>query len=99
MDMKLVDRGNEGEILVSGRIDSKNAQEVGTAFLQIAGRFKNITLNFSGLKYISSAGLRAVKNLYLKVRGNGGELTIINASPRVADVFEMTGFAEMLNLK
>ena len=35
----------------------------------------------------------------MKVRGNGGELTIINASPNIEEVLEMIGYAEMFNLK
>lgn len=99
MEMKLVDRGNEGELFLSGRIDSKNAKDVQNAFLQVADRFKNITLNLIDLKYISSAGLRAVKNLYIKVRANDGELLITNLAPFVLEVFEMTGFSEMLNIQ
>lgn len=99
MDIKLVNRGEEGELLLSGRLDTKNAEEVAAVFLQVADRFRNITLNMQELKYISSAGLRALKKLYMKVRGNGGELSVTNVAPYVAEVFEMTGFAEMFDIK
>lgn len=99
MDIKLVDRGNEGELILTGRLDTKNAEEVCEIFLQVADRFKNITLNMKELKYISSAGLRALKKRYLKVRGNGGEVVLTNVAPYVAEVFEMTGFAEMFEIK
>ncbi|MBR6337396.1 MAG: STAS domain-containing protein [Ruminococcus sp.] len=99
MDIKLVNRGEEGELILSGRLDTKNADEVGNLFLQVADRFRNITLNMQELKYVSSAGLRVIKKLYMKVRGNGGELSCINVAPYVSEVFEMTGFAEMLNLR
>ena len=62
------------------------------------GKFDSLTLDFADLKYISSAGLRAVKNLYIKLRGKGGELVITNPAPFVLQVFEMTGFSEMLNI-
>ena len=68
-------------------------------FLQVADRFKDVTLNMQDMKYISSAGLRALKKLYMKVRGNGGELSVTNVAPYVAEVFEMTGFAEMFSVK
>ena len=98
MDVKLINRGDTGALLLAGRIDAKNAEEVGALFLQIADRFKNITLNMKELKYISSAGLRALKRLYIKVRSNSGELYVTNAAPYIAEVFEMTGFSEMLNI-
>ena len=99
MDVKLVDRGNEGELFLSGRLDAKNAEDACELFLKIADRFQNITLNLKELKYISSAGLRALKRLYIKVRGNSGELSITNTAPYVMEVLEMTGFAEMFNIK
>ena len=99
MEVKLVNRGTEGELILSGRLDTKNAEQAGELFLQVADRFKDITLNLKDLKYVSSAGLRAFKKLYMRVRSHGGELTTVNAAPYVAEVFEMTGFAEMLNLR
>ena len=99
MDIKLVNRGDGGELILSGRLDTKNAEEVANVFLQVADRFTNVTLNMQDLKYISSAGLRSLKKLYMKVRGNGGELTAINIAPYVAEGLEMTGFSEMLNIR
>ena len=80
MDVKLVDRGNEGELLLSGRLETTNANEAEELFLQLADRFQDITLNMKDLKYISSAGLRVLKKLYMKVRSNNGELSVSNVS-------------------
>ena len=99
MDIKLVDRGREGELILIGKLDGTNAVQVGELFLKTADRFKDITLNFAGLKYLSSAGIRSLKNLYMKVRAGGGEMSIINASPHIEEVLEMVGYAEMFNLK
>ena len=99
MDIKLIGRQNEGELLLSGRLDANNSEEVAELFFQMADRFENITLNMDQLKYISSAGLRALKKLYLKLRGKGGELSVSGVSPNIMEVFEMTGIAEMLNIQ
>jgi anti-sigma B factor antagonist len=99
MDIKLVNRGTEGELILSGRLDAKNAEDVGNVFLQVADRFQNITLNMRDLKYISSAGLRILKKLYIKVRGNNGSLVLTNLAPYVEEVLEMTGFAEMFEIR
>ena len=96
MDIKLVNRGTEGELILSGRL---NAEDVGNVFLQVADRFQNITLNMRDLKYISSAGLRILKKLYIKVRGNNGSLVLTNLAPYVEEVLEMTGFAEMFEIR
>ena len=99
MDVKLVDRGNEGELLLSGKLDGGAAEAAEELFLNMAERFTDITLNLKDLKYISSAGLRVLKKLYLKVRENGGELSVSNVSDYVMEVFEMVGFASILNFK
>ncbi|MBR7039600.1 MAG: STAS domain-containing protein [Oscillospiraceae bacterium] len=99
MDIKLVDRGNEGELILSGRLDSTNAEKACKVFLQVADRFRNVTLAMRDLKYISSAGLRALKKLYVKVRDNGGVLAISDPAPYVEEVLEMTGLAEMFEKK
>jgi anti-sigma B factor antagonist len=65
----------------------------------MADRFRDITFNLKDLKYISSAGLRTLKKLYMKVRQNGGELSATNVSDYVGEVFEMTGFAGIINIK
>ena len=99
MDIKLVNRGTEGELILSGRLDAKNAEDVGNVFLQVADRFQNITLNMRDLKYISSAGLHILKKLYIKVRGNNGSLVLTNLAPYVEEVLEMTGFAEIFEIR
>jgi len=99
MDIKLIDRGELGELIITGRLDTKNADEVCELFLKLADRFRDLTLNMQGLKYISSAGLRVLKKTYMKVHSNGGELILTNVPPYVHEVLEMTGFAEILNVK
>jgi anti-sigma B factor antagonist len=80
-------------------LETTNANEAEELFLQLADRFQDITLNMKDLKYISSAGLRVLKKLYMKVRNNNGELSVSNVSEYVMEVFEMTGFASILNIK
>lgn len=99
MDIKLVDRGDEGELILSGKLDATSAPPTEEVFLKTAERFTNITLNMKNLQYISSAGLRVIKKLYLEVKKNGGELTVCNVSDYVMEVFEMIGFATILNIK
>ncbi len=99
MDVKLVDRGNEGELILSGKLDATSAAAAEELFLKMADRFTDLTLNMRDLKYVSSAGLRVLKKLYLKVNKNGGELSVSNVSAYVNEVFEMVGFASILNFK
>ncbi len=99
MDVKLVDRGTEGELIMSGDLDTKTSRDADQLFDQMADRFTNITLNMKELDYVSSAGLRAIRNLYIKLTQKGGKLTIMNVNENVMEVFEMTGLAGLLNIR
>ena len=99
MDVKLVDRGTDGELLMSGDLDTRTSRDADALFTQMADRFTNITLNMKDLEYVSSAGLRAIRNLYIKINQNGGKLTITNVNDNVMEVFEMTGLAGLLNIR
>ncbi len=99
MDIKLVARENEGELIMSGDLDTRTAKDADALFLQMADRFKDIILNMKDLEYVSSAGLRAIRNLYIKVNQNGGKLSLTNVNENVMEVFEMTGLAGLLNIR
>ena len=96
MHIKLINRGEEGELLLEGRLDSATSPEVKGIVLQMADRFDKVILNMAQLEYISSAGLRVLKLLYMAMRKKNGELEIKNANKLVMEVFEMTGFAGLL---
>ena len=99
MDINLVSREDEGELLISGDLDTRTAKDADALFLQIADRFKNVTLNMKNLEYVSSAGLRVIRNLYIKVNQKGGKLSLTNVNENVMEVFEMTGLAGLLNIR
>ena len=96
MHIKLINRGEEGELLLEGRLDSSTAPEVEEIALQVADRFDTVILNMAQLEYISSAGLRILKLLYMALKKKEGELELKNANKLVMDVFEMTGFVGLL---
>ncbi|MBR6221884.1 MAG: STAS domain-containing protein [Lachnospiraceae bacterium] len=99
MDVKLVNRGTDGELLLSGDLDTRTARDADQLFLQMAERFTTLTLNMADLNYISSAGLRTIRNLYIKLNQKGGKLLITNVNGNVMEVFEMTGLAGLLNIR
>lgn len=84
-------------IFLEGRVDSSNASAV-EAELQsmIAGNpATSLVLDAEKLEYISSAGLRIV----LRLRKQYVDMKVINASAEVYDIFDMTGFTEMLTVE
>lgn len=99
MNVKLINRGDEGELVLQGRLDSVTSIEVEHIFNDVSDRFSRIVLNMEGMDYVSSAGLRILKNLHIKMRKREGELILRNVNRMVMEVFEMTGFAGLLRIE
>lgn len=95
MHIKLINRGTEGEVLLDGRLDTNTSPEAEKVLLGLAERFDKLTLNFSDLTYISSAGLRVMKRLYSAMAPKNGEIVLKNVNKMVMEVFEMTGFVSL----
>ena len=80
-----------------GRIDTNNAADVEKEIFEILGNNEtdNVVIDLEKLDYISSAGLRVM----LKIRKAKPMMKIINVQPSVYEVFETTGFTEMMNIE
>ena len=88
---------NGNTININGRIDSNNAAEFEKQLLAATAEiYGDIILDATELEYISSAGLRVL--LKLK-KGTKGKVGIINVSPEVYDIFGVTGFDNILDVK
>ncbi|MBQ9382777.1 MAG: phosphotransferase [Ruminiclostridium sp.] len=89
----------DGKITVAldGRIDTKNApQTEKELFDAVEGRTGDIVIDAEKLQYISSAGLRMLKKLRSSL---DRPLAVINVSRDIYDIFETTGFTELLDVK
>lgn len=85
--------------LLEGRLDTVTTPELQAV---MEGGFDGLTelvFELSRLEYVSSAGLRLILNVHKKMAGQGGRLVLRNVAPGVMDVFEMTGFADFLNIE
>ena len=81
-------------LFLAGRVDSGNAAEAEKQILAAAQGAASLTLDVEKLEYISSAGLRVI----LRLKKTFGDVKIVNASPEVYDIFDMTGFTEMMEI-
>ena len=99
MDIKLVSRGTEGELILVGRLDANSAPEAEEICRQVMERFDRVVLNLENLEYISSAGLRVIKIIHMGMKKKDGELVLINVQKMVMEVFEMVGFAGLLKFE
>lgn len=96
LNLDLINRGTEGELVLTGRLDSNTSVEAEKRIDELTQRFDLLILNMKDLDYISSAGLRILKRAYMTMRRKGGSLKIKNVNKLVMEVFEVTGFAGLL---
>ena len=83
---------------IMGRLDTITAPELEKAINDEGDSLKNLVLDFKGVDYISSAGLRVLLTAQKKMNAQGS-MELINVSEAVMDIFEMTGFADILVIK
>ena len=84
-------------ISIEGRIDASNAADAEKKIYDIRGENigKHTVIDADYLEYISSAGLR----IMLKIRKEEPKLAIINVSPDVYDIFDTTGFTDIITVE
>lgn len=97
MNLKQVQNESAVEYLLEGRLDAVTAPHADEVLMETAESADHLILDFSGLEYISSAGLRTIKRLHMKLLKKGGKLEIKGVQPQIMDIFEVTGFTALLN--
>ena len=85
----------ETTIELVGRLDTTTAPALDKAISEDIGDTKSLILDLKGLEYISSAGLRVLLGAQKKMQ-KIGSMKVTNVCESVMEVFEMTGFADIL---
>ena len=80
---------------IVGRLDTTTAPTLEKMIVENMHDIKSLILDFKGLEYISSAGLRVLLSAQKKMK-QIGEMKVINVCEEVMEVFEITGFADIL---
>lgn len=98
--MTIETKRNEKELIVAlfGRLDTTTAPALENTIGENICGVEKLVLDFKGVEYISSAGLRVVLNAQKKMQQKG-EMKVINVCQEVMDVFEMTGFVDILTIE
>ena len=89
--------GTSVTLSVEGRLDTITAPELEKEIQALADAME-LTIDFAKLEYISSAGLRVLLSAH-KVFAKKGGMTITNVNEQVLDIFDVTGFKDILNIK
>ena len=87
--------GAAATLKIVGRLDTTTAPVLDKTINEDIGDTTNLILDLNGLVYISSAGLRVLLAVQKKMQ-KIGSMKVTNVCEEVMDVFEMTGFADIL---
>ena len=92
-------RAGDGLTLsLTGRLDTTTAPELERALKENLGGVKRLTLDLGGLVYLSSAGLRVILAAQKQMNRQGG-LVVRNVCETIMEVFEVTGFTDILTIE
>lgn len=84
-------------IALEGRLDTTTAPELETELKAALPGIVSLTIDMSKLEYISSAGLRVLLSAQ-KIMNKQGEMKIIGVNDVIMEIFEVTGFSDILNI-
>ena len=98
MTIEIKKSTNEMVIELSGRLDTSTAPVLQKTINEDIPENVNLVLDLKGLEYISSAGLRVLLNAQKRM-SESGSMKLKNVCEEIMDVFEMTGFADILEIE
>ncbi|MCI7291006.1 MAG: STAS domain-containing protein [Methanobrevibacter woesei] len=98
MEINLDRNGEKLTIAIEGRLDTNTAPELDNAIKNDIADIKDLTLDLSGLEYVSSAGLRVILATQ-KIMNSQGKMVVTNVQDMVMEVFEATGFTDVLTIE
>ena len=90
--------GTELTVVPEGRLDTTTAPELEKELGECMDAAGELTLDFADLEYISSAGLRVLLSAHKAMSKKGG-MKIVNANGIVNEVFDVTGFSDILTIE
>ena len=88
--------GGTAVFQIEGWLDTQTAPEFEAALNELDSSVTELTIDMSGLEYISSAGLRQIVAAHKKMEGR---MTVKNVSAEVMDVFNMTGIGKRITIE
>ncbi len=96
-----INKTKENETLtvtIEGRLDTTTAPQLEAELKSSLDDIKELVFDIKDLEYISSAGLRVLLSAQ-KVMNKQGSMTVKGASESVMEIFEVTGFVDILNIE
>lgn len=95
MDINLLKENEVLKVSVKGRLDTNTSPQLEKVVDDIDDSTKDLIIDMEGLEYVSSAGLRVLLAAQKKMN-KIGTMKVINVCDAIMEVFEITGFADIL---
>ena len=89
--------GKDLTVAIEGRLDTITAPELETELKASLDGVDKLTLDFSKLEYISSAGLRVLLSTQKRMNTQGS-MSVTNVNATIMEIFEVTGFNDILTI-
>lgn len=89
--------GSNCTVTITGRLDTTTAPELENELKDLDG-ITQLSFDFSGLEYVSSAGLRVLLSTQKRMNKQGS-MVIKNVNAIIREVFEVTGFIDILHIE
>ena len=90
--------GEEATLIVSGRLDTQTAPELESELDAILSDLKDLTFDMTNLEYVSSAGLRVILKAQ-KAMNAQGSMKLVGVNDSIMEVFDITGFLDILTIE
>ena len=94
--MLAIERNAEGTVVVAGRLDAAQSPALQAFLDRIDG---GITLDCTGLEYVSSAGLGVLLHTQKRLMASGGKVRIVGVTRHVRDIFKYSGFDRIFEIE
>ena len=98
LDIKKTIENGKAYFMLSGRLDTNTAPDLEKEIKASTDGVTDLKLDMQNLDYISSAGLRVLLAAQ-KLMNKQGVMTVLNANETVMEIFEVTGFADILTIE
>lgn len=98
MEIKKVKEGANLNVILEGRLDTTTAPQLEAELKDSLEGITDLIMDFEKLEYISSAGLRVLLSAQKTMNKQGG-MVLKNVNENVMDVFEVTGFVDILTIE
>ena len=97
LNINVKSEGEKLTVKLEGRLDTTTSPELESELGMNLDGIKELVFDFNGLEYLSSAGLRVLLNAQ-KTMNQQGEMKVTGVSDSVKEIFDVTGFSDILTV-